>query len=206
KSLHDGMGMFYVTPKVGDTYKVKWKDPKGKDHETPLPAIKPYGLGLQVSTVRDRKFFQVNVARDKDFDPGIIHIVGTMNGSQLFLVSKDSKAGEVKGVVPTGELPAGILTITAFDDQWKPMAERITMVYNSEISTFPVNYEVKHWGMNKRARNDIELTVPDDLKANLSVSITDASISSDSSSNIISQLLLTGDLKGNVYKPGYYFS
>src|SRR5690606_25241946 len=32
KSLHDGMGMFYVTPKVGDTYKVK----RSEEHTSEL--------------------------------------------------------------------------------------------------------------------------------------------------------------------------
>lgn len=205
RSIHDGMGLIFITPQDGESFRVKWKDPKGKDQETALPAIKPHGLGLQVSVVRDRRYFQVNVGRDNQFNPGIIHVVGTMGGAQVFLISKDSRTTEVKGVIPSGQLPSGILTITAFDEQWRPMAERITLINNPETIFKPV-VEVKHWGLNKRARNDIEIAVPDSLVSNLSVSITDASIATDSSDNIISRLLLTGDLKGNVYKPGYYFS
>jgi hypothetical protein len=47
--------------------------------------------------------------------------------------------------------------------------------------------------------------VPEGIQANLSVSVTDASIESDSSDHIISHFLLTSDLKGKVYKPSYYF-
>ncbi|MCR6722460.1 MAG: hypothetical protein NVV59_19695 [Chitinophagaceae bacterium] len=205
RSIHDGMGLIFVTPQAGESFKVKWKDPKGKEHETALPAVKTHGIGLQVSVVRDRRYFQVNVGRDNQFDPGILHVVGTLGGSQVFLISKDSRTSEVKGVIPSNQLPSGILTITVFDDQWRPMAERITMINNPE-TIFKPEVEVKHWGLNKRARNDIEIAIPDSLVSNLSVSITDASIAGDSTDNIISRLLLTGDLKGNVYKPGYYFS
>ena len=205
RSQHDGMGLFFLTPDAVEKYTLRWKDPKGRNQETPLPVVKPHGIGLQVSSVRDRRYFQVNVSRDNSFDPGIIHLVGTLGGTQVFLVSKDSKAGEVKGVIPTGTLPSGLLTITAFDDQWRPMAERITFINNPD-QIFSSSLEVKHWGLSKRARNEIEITLPDSLAANLSISITDGGIESDSSDNIISHLLLTGDLRGQVYKPGYYFS
>jgi hypothetical protein len=205
KPIHDGMGIFFLTPKDGESFRLKWKDPKGKEHESALPAVKPNGLGLQVSSVRDRRYFQVNVARDNNFDPGIIHMVGTMGGTQIFQFSRDSRKEEVKGVIPTATLPSGILTITAFDENWKPLAERITFINNPE-SIFKPAVEVKHWGLNKRARNDIEVTIPDSLAANLSIAITDAGIETDSSSHIISRLLLTGDLRGEVYNPGYYFS
>ena len=65
---------------------------------------------------------------------------------------------------------------------------------------------VEHWGLNKRARNEIQITVPDSLEANFSVAVTDADIDADSSDNIISHLLLTSDIKGQVFNPAYYFS
>lgn len=206
RSVHDGMGLFFLTPKEGDRFRVKWKDPKGKEYETALPEVKPHGLGLQVSSVRDKRYFQVNVSRDNQFDPGVVHVVGTMAGSQIFRVSKDSRSSEIKGVIPVDQLPSGVMLITVFDDQWRPMAERITMVYNPETAVFKPEVEVTHWGLNKRARNEVQIRVPDSLIANLSVSVTDASIANDTTDNIISRLLLTGDLKGSVYNSSYYFS
>ena len=85
------------------------------------------------------------------------------------------------------------------------MAERITYVNNEEY-LFQPEMEVQRWGLNKRARNEIKITVPDSLVASLSVSVTDAAIGTDSSNNIISHLLLTSELKGDVYNPAYYFS
>ena len=71
---------------------------------------------------------------------------------------------------------------------------------------FNAEMNVEHWGLNKRARDEISITVPDSLAASFSVAVTDAGIDADSSDNIISHLLLTGDLKGQVYNPSYYFS
>lgn len=202
---HDGMGVVFITPNAGDVITAVWKDARGAEKKTPLPAAKATGITLQVSPIKDKRYFAVSVERGAAFDPGQIYLVGTMGQVMVFKLAKDSKAGEIKGVIPTKDLPSGILTITAFDDKWQPLAERITYINNQEY-VFTPGVEVKHWGMNKRARNDIEVTIPDNLTANLSVSITDAGIETDSSDNIITRLLLTGDLKGQVYKPGYYFN
>ena len=86
-----------------------------------------------------------------------------------------------------------------------PLAERITYINNQEY-LFNAEMNVEHWGLNKRARDEISITVPDSIAASFSVAVTDAGIDADSSDNIISHLLLTGDLKGQVYDPSYYFS
>ncbi len=65
------------------------------------------------------------------------------------------------------------MTITIFDNDWKPLAERITFINNEEYDFHPT-MTVKHWGLNQRARDEIEIEVPDSLYANLSVAVTDA--------------------------------
>ena len=67
-------------------------------------------------------------------------------------------------------------------------------------------WEVQHWGLNKRARNEVQIAVPDNLPASFSVAVTDVDIDADSSDNIISHLLLTGELKGRIFNPAWYFS
>jgi hypothetical protein len=101
-------------------------------------------------------------------------------------------------------LPAGVLTITVFDATGKPVAERITYI-NKNTYSLPAEMTVQRWGLSKRARNEVEIALPPNSNANLSIAVTDAAIERDSSDNIISHLLLTGDLKGDVYNPNYYF-
>src|SRR4030095_6698806 len=52
--------------------------------------------------------------------------------------------------------------------------------------------------LNKRSRNEISIEIPDSLTTNLSISITDAGLGYDSSNNIFSDFLITGDLKGAI--------
>jgi hypothetical protein len=133
-----------------------------------------------------------------------LHLIGTMYQHEAFRIAR-ATSSPIKGTIPTRELPSGILTITLFDKNWNPLAERITYVNNEEYH-FQPEMEVQRWGLNKRARNEIKITVPDSITASLSVSVTDAAIGTDSSNNIISHLFLTSELKGQVYNPAYYFS
>ncbi len=203
--IHDGMGYFFLLPQLGETYTAKWKDEKGADYTTPLPAIKSTGVSLQVTLSGNKRTFIIAAEPDLAKSLGALHILGTINQYQAFKVTKDITSGSAKGVIPVGDLPSGILTITVFDRQWKPLAERITYINNDEYR-FNAEMTVEHWGLNKRARNEIMLTVPDSLQASFAVSVTDAGIESDSSDNIVSHLLLTGDIKGQVFNPAYYFS
>jgi hypothetical protein len=210
--IHDGMGYFVLTPKAGESFTAKWfvrnpleKDAKSTEHSTPLPDIKNNGVSLQVNILAQQRIFKISTSPAQAASLGTLHIIGTMYQHEVFKLTKDIAPGFINGAVPTKDLPSGILTITVFDNQWKPLAERITYINNEEYLFYP-QMEVQHWGLNKRARDEIKITVPDSIAANLSVAVTDMDIDADSSDNIISHLLLTGDLRGSVYNPSYYFT
>ncbi len=205
RTLHDGMGYFFLVPEKGENYSAKWKDANGAEHSTPLPAIKPAGVSMNVKVDGTKRIFNVTAPIEIATSIGTIHIIGTINQFQAFKFTKDITTGFAKAIIPTQDLPSGILTITAFDGSWNPLAERITFINNDEYR-FTAEMTVEHWGLNKRARNEIMITVPDSLQANFAVSVTDADIETDSSDHIISHLLLTSELKGQVYNPAYYFS
>jgi hypothetical protein len=203
--LHDGMGYFFLLPQQGEKYLAKWRDEKGIEYTTPLPEVKSSGISLQVVIAGAKRAFSISAPQDIAATLGTVYILGTINQHQAFKVTKDLQNGTAQGSIPTKDLPSGILTITVFDNKWTPLAERITYINNEEYK-LTAEMNVQRWGLNKRARNEIEISVPDSMPANFAVSVTDADIDTDSSNNIISHLLLTSDIKGQVYNPWYYFS
>ncbi len=203
--LHDGMGYFFLLPQQGETYLAKWRDEKGTEYTTLLPQVKPSGISLQLAVAGKKRTFSINAPQDIAATLGTIHLLGTINQHQAFKVTKDISNGTAQGSIPIQDLPSGILTLTVFDNKWNPLAERITYINNEEYK-LTAEMNVQRWGLNKRARNEIEINVPDSMPANFAVSVTDADIDTDSSNNIISHLLLTSDIKGQVYNPWYYFS
>ena len=89
----------------------------------------------------------------------------------------------------------------------KPIAERLIYV-NKQDYYFITDLNLPLKGLDKRKRNVVQIDVPDTIKTNLSVSITDADVNprQEGGEDIFSNVLLTSDIKGYVHNPGYYFS
>ncbi|MDD2793621.1 MAG: hypothetical protein PHD73_10625, partial [Sediminibacterium sp.] len=136
----------------------------------------------------------------------MLHLVATMNQQLVYNASVNlSTKIRAGGEISTAGLPTGILQLTVFDQQWIPVAERIVYVNNNNYQFFPDLYaDTKRF--TNRSKNTFSIHVPDSIATNMSVSVTDAAFPSDSSSGIISQFLLSGDLKGYIHQSAYYFS
>lgn len=202
KILHDGMGYFFIFPQPGQSFSALWEDESGNSYITKLPTINTTGVNLRVIISGSKRLFFVRAAPSSSVKT--VHILGTMYQQKIFQLDQTLNDGAAQAIIPTASLPSGILTITVFDEQWNPLAERITYV-NNEDYLFQPEVNVVTKGLGKHAKNDLQIEVPDDMVADLSVSVTDAKIESDNSDNIISHLLLTGELKGKVFDPVYYF-
>jgi hypothetical protein len=206
RPVHDGMGFNYLIPEKGATYTARWKDEKGKEYTTPLPAAREEGVSVQIGIAPAKRFFTLTRTSEASENYKSLQLVGTMHQTLVFKAKANLlTTTSTSGSIPIETLPSGILTITVFDNEGNALAERITYINNNEYK-FKTDINVQRWGLSKRARNEVEIIVPPNIVANLSVAVTDAGIETDSSSNIFSHLLLTGDLKGYVHNPAYYFS
>ncbi|MEJ0104627.1 MAG: hypothetical protein WDO19_19590 [Bacteroidota bacterium] len=97
-----------------------------------MPAIKQTGLAMQVIPEGDKRILSINSTADAAKSLGVITVIGTMYQNIVFKVSENAAKGLIQKTVPTQNLPTGILTITVFDEQWNPVAERITYINNKE--------------------------------------------------------------------------
>jgi len=205
KCIHDGMGFFYLEPHAGETYTAKWKDEQGVNYQTPLPAIKNDGVGLEVKIGNGTRGFLIKVPENTSANFKALHIVATMQQQLVYMAGVNLTSTNVTGgSIPVSALPSGILQITLFDSNWIAVAERITFINNDDYH-FDPEVGFSALGTSKHGKNTLVIDLPDTVESNLSVAVTDAGVGVDSSDNIISHLLLTSDLKGNVYKPFYYF-
>lgn len=203
---HDGMGVFIITPQTGNSYKAKWKFEKNAEQTTSLPPAKNDGVGLQVTPGENKRQFAVNLSAGFAAKTDTLHIVGTMFQHTVFKISKPT-SGPVAGIVPVNNLPYGPLTITVFDKNWKPLAERVTYIFNNAPYLVKPEFEVERWGLSYRARDEVKIKLPNaTAPASLSIAVTDMAIGADSSENILSKMMLTSELKGKVNNPAYYFS
>ena len=205
--LHDGMGSFHLVADAGNTYTAKWKDEKGTSFSTNLPAAKPNGVSLQVGLHNNKRIISIASPGTVPEELKLLHVIGTINNKMAFKTDVQVKPNAIASkVLPVESLPSGIITITVFDANWNAIAERICFIKNEDYR-FQPSMEVKYWGLGKRKRNEIEITVPENLgTTNLSISVTDAAIERDTTENIISHFLLSSEIRGRVHNPAYYFS
>ncbi|MBC7650844.1 MAG: hypothetical protein H7101_03760, partial [Deinococcales bacterium] len=205
-SIHNGMGSFALDPTANETYTCNWADENGNNYTTKLPTAKNMGIALTGQIVKNKVVFSTTRTADASENFKTLHVVATQNQQEIYnaAVNLTSKK-TVLGQIPIENLPTGILQLSVFDNNWLPIAERILFVNNHLHQFFPDLVTVKQ-DEKKRSKNSFELTVNDTVFSNLSISVTDANLFSDTTTNIFSQLLLSGDLKGNIYNPSYYFS
>ncbi len=207
-TAHDGMGKFTITPEKTDVLYATWKDDLGAEHRTDLPAVKPSGVVLKLMTGNKKVFF--SVARSSDDSASYTHliVIGHMHQHLVYKAKVSLDANFMSGgTIPVDQLPSGVLQVTIFNANEQPLAERVVFVNNHDYEFSP-QLEVTAKSIVRRGRNEMMISIPDTLRSNFSVSVTDAEADGNklNDDNIISRLLLTGDIKGYVHNPYYYFS
>jgi hypothetical protein len=203
---HNGLGFILFTPAAGETYTAKWKDQWGTEYTSTLPAAKETGVVIKVSQLGNAARVVIERPENAPDNFHTVRLVATVHKQLVYRSNvrlADKTTAEAK--IPLGELPTGILQITLFDANWMPYAERVFFVKNDEYKqAAAINVETKN--LAAKAKNIIELEVPDSLLTNMSLSITDADAVSPATESIASGLLLTSDIKGYVHNPQYYFA
>ena len=207
-SVHDGMGYCSLQPLSEEKYTAVWKDKKGIQHETALPAAKTQGMVL--STTLSNNEFTYTLKRPEVVNPEFtsFYVVAQMHQRLVYSAKINlTKKTSISAPVETDSLPNGVLQLTVFNGLDLPVAERIVFINHNDYS-FITDLHSGEKNLGKRARNTLQIDVGDELLSNLSISVTDAGLNpiSKNEESIYSQLLLSSDLKGTIYNPAYYFS
>ena len=207
-TTHDGMGRFTLEPQTGKTYYAEWTDEKKQTHKTPLPAAKAAGVVMQCAPTGNRQAFIIKRSQESPENLKTLYLLGYFN-SQVVYKARLNLAQNfmVSGSIPLEGIPTGIMQMTLFDANWSPLAERISFV-NKEDYFFTTKVVPVAKSTERRGKNTLVIDVPDTLKTNLSIAITDAGLTKadPDADNIVSHLLLSGDLRGYIHNPYYYFT
>ena len=202
KTLHDGMGYFSLTPKLGKEYKVFLDDCR----TISFPTIERQGISLRVSE-NDAKGLCLLVSSSEDA-PQDFSITAKQNG-----IVCCTAEGKVKGQrtvkIPIDYFPLqGIVEITLFDALKRPVAERLVYVNPEKKLSITATTDQKQY--NSRDTGKVRLLVTDTsgkpVKAELAVSIFDkAYLYQPGHENILSHCFLSEQIRGNIFNPTYYF-
>src|SRR6185437_12465475 len=208
-----GMGSFYLDPSPGKTYSAKISFADGSTNTINLPAANSSGIILSVNndsvamaTIKieaNAAYFSEN--KDKDYTLLIY------SGGVTTTVALKLDSAMVKLDVLKRKLHTGIATITLFSPADEPLAERLIFVQNYDQLNLEVSGDKTVYA--KRGKTNMTLKAidrrGDPASGHFSVSVTDESlvpVDENSENTILTDLLLTSDLKGTIEQPNYYFN
>jgi len=206
KVLHDGMGYFNLKPNASESYLLSWTDENGQKGTTNIMPAKESGVVMNVTTDIDKATVIVerNMVVPENFKK--MKLLVHQNQHIIYTVQfKGEDRLSQKASLPIDEFPTGVVQFSLFTDDWLPIAERIVLV-NNRLHEFNAQVNIQISNLNKRGKNVLELYVKDTTMANMSMSITDASVVLPDQQNIYTDFLLSNDIRGKVYNPAYYFS
>ncbi|QNK62586.1 TonB-dependent receptor plug domain-containing protein [Pedobacter sp. PAMC26386] len=209
-TTHQGMGSFILNPQPGKTYTARIKRKDGSIQNAALPKVASAGYILTVNNLDSNKVSAKILISQSLLNKGEMKLVVQHNNT----VSAVLKVNTLKQLsllyLNKKDLPSGILHFTLFGPENIPVGERLIFINNpaDQINADLLNLKKIY---NVRENVPLELIAKDDGKptvGSFSIAVTNAAIvepDADNESNILTSLLLTGDLKGYIEKPNQYF-
>ncbi|AKQ47119.1 hypothetical protein TH63_18090 [Rufibacter radiotolerans] len=213
KTLKFGMGRFGFKPLPGKKYQARLKNAQGAELTYALPAVKERGLTMTVDPLKEGnirvKGFLTGYA-DGVGRPKSIYVIGQTRGKVYFTGQASMTKDVFVMEVPFSTLPTGVCQITMFSDTGQPLAERLVFVDRAMNLQLTLTSEKPIY--KPREKVTMHLKALDytgkPVAGNFSVAVTDAQKVEQESdgATILTNLLLTSDLRGHIEQPGYYFS
>jgi TonB-dependent SusC/RagA subfamily outer membrane receptor len=111
-------------------------------------------------------------------------------------------------VLPTDLFPSGVLHLILFDARLHPVSERLVFINSQDQAKTTYSANRENYARRSLVKNSVTITgsYGQPLVGNFSVSVTsDREVTQDSTSTILTQLLLASDLRGHIENPAYYF-
>ena len=197
-----GMGSFVFAPEKNKKYSLKCKNAKGREKRFELPAaINTCSLS---ATSRNSNHF-LTVEKSPDCPEQPLFLLIQSRGFPFYFNVWDNSQKHL--AVRSSELPSGVIQFILFDGDMNPLSERL--VFNKSADQAEALFKTDREAYGRRELVKVELSIKDAagaiLEGNLSVAITDdRDIKPDSMNTILSNLLLSSELKGYIENPAYY--
>lgn len=107
-------------------------------------------------------------------------------------------------------MPAGIAVFTLFDEEEKPVCERLVMLNTEKRLQVRIETDKEVYAPGEKVKAKIKTTDHLDRPAPafLSMGVVDEQILSmadDKQDNLLSYLMLSSELKGKIHEPSFYF-
>jgi TonB-dependent SusC/RagA subfamily outer membrane receptor len=211
QSEHAGMGSFKIKPISSSTYTayITFKD--GSEKAIPLPKVKTQGYVLTADNTDPNELKIIISTTELDQPDSELTLVAQTNGQVQFVSKNKMNSRTFNASIPKSRFPTGILQLTLFSPKNEPVAERLVFINHSDF--LKINVSTDKAEFQKREKVKLMLDVSDPkgkpTLGSFSIAIVDETkvpVDEASETSIISNLLLSSDLKGFIEQANYYFT
>lgn len=205
--FRNGIGEFNFTPESGKKYRSLLVI-SGKKFIRDLPQISPNGYVMSVNELDDSQF-QIRVSKTSNVEKAVVYLL--IHTRQLVKVaqSRNFSNSTVVFNVNKDQLGDGISHLTIFDEDRRPVTERLFYKHPKNRLSLQAQLSSKQLSLRKKIEIDITSTDPagNTLPANVSVAVyRQDSLPSFTHQQILTYLWLSSDLKGPIGNADQYMS
>lgn len=213
-TLHLGMGSFQITPLSSKTYTAHITLTDGSTKTIALPKATDDGYVLAIdNTDVNNLVVLIRASHNALAQNGndTLLLVAQAGGNIYYASKGKPGVASFSASVPKSRFPSGIVQFTLFSSKGEPLNERLVFVQNPDLLNLSVSTGQPTYKPQQKV--EIKLNAQNGDKkpvtGSFSVAVVDENkvpVDEADESTILSNLLLTSDLKGYVEKPNYYFT
>ena len=200
---HEGRGVFTVDVPENGRLEAQFHY-ADKDYDIDLPKTEKRGCALSVKHTSDEVKADITL-RGIPTDVDYAAVVLSRGQLKVFNRFRPDARGLATVSIDTEELPSGVSDLIIIDNNGQPMADRLFFV-NHHDTNEQITLNTSKTDYQPYEAIDLELLVPEGTDQ-ISVSIRDAGTDDPTydTGNIMTELLLSSELKGFIPHPDYYF-
>ncbi|TYR34208.1 carboxypeptidase regulatory-like domain-containing protein [Sphingobacterium phlebotomi] len=207
-----GMGAIDFMPVAGESYKAMVSFENGEQRTYDLPEVKAEGINVVLHSEDDASLQMGLIANDVFYEKMAnqpFYVLGQSNGHLVYAAQATLKNSSVLISLPKDKLPNGIVQLSIMQPDGKLLSERLVFNQSQPLLNIDVKTDKTTYTKKEGVKLSLHGLITDSLKSNYSVSVIDDAkvpYNDDQELGILSNYLLTSDLKGYVEQPNYYFN
>lgn len=203
ESSHDGMGLLSFVPHEGVRYMVQLTN----GQEFPLPSSLRSGMVMHLEHT-DRKNVVFSARQPRGSMPRRISLFVQMRGVPCYQAGGILRDSLIISLPMSGFPGQGIAEATLFDEQQRPIAERLFYVLPDKQLTITARPSKEVY--IRRDKGEVRIHVTDSegkpVQAEICMSIFDKAYMSQAyRETMLSYNFLSTQIRGNIHHPAYYF-
>ncbi len=209
KSIHRGMGSFYLLPQKGDTYTAVYTL-GGKEKRLNLPVAKDEGTTLRIDHLSkpDSLYIYVKASESRRSDQNYA-LVAQSAGETILSAGVNLKNGFFNLKLAKVDFPDGIIHFTLFSPSQLPLNERQAFINHHQKMNLGISSSKESY--NTRDSIAIELMATNEkglpLQGSFAIAVTDNTQvkQEENEDHITSYFLLQSNIKGTIENASWYF-